>query len=154
MHLNELNDMLALSHVPRWAIVRHVVPQAVSDHVFRTMAIFNTLAHRLDVEFTLSDFLAVLKHDIDEARTGDIPTPAKSQLNVPPWDYEFSSPEVRLIFNLADLIEAFTFIEKHGKGAHAGRVAMALRKKIAELSDIHYPTVNSVIDAITYETGR
>ena len=49
MAANRLTDLLALSHVPRWSIVRHVSPQNVGDHTFRVMVIYTELMNRLNL---------------------------------------------------------------------------------------------------------
>ena len=85
MSPSRLTDLLALSHVPRWNIVRHTNPQNVADHTFRTMVIYTELCRRLQFEIHVPDLLAILHHDAPESRTGDIPTPAKQRM-------EFTGP--------------------------------------------------------------
>lgn len=149
-----LTELLALSHVPRWAIVPHLIPQSVADHVYRTTVIFIELADAIGVGYEHGDLITVLTHDLAEARTGDIPTPAKVDLGIPPENLVFTHDQVRRVFQLADLIEAYTFIERWGTGEHSRRVAAQLRTKIVELAGDDFGVVMKLIDTIAFDVGR
>lgn len=149
-----LTDALALSHVPRWAIVSTIRPQYVSDHTFRVAIIFIELTARLDLPWTSADLLGVLIHDLGESRTGDIPTPVKRELGMKELPVHFSSPEIERVYRLADLIEAYTFIRRYGEGEHAHRVAEGLSAKIAIEAKDWGTLTSALIDDILQDIGR
>jgi hypothetical protein len=146
-------EALALSYVPRWGIVDHIGGQSVADHTFRTLVIYVHLCDFFKHEITISDVMTVLYHDIEESRTGDIPSPAKDRLGIAP-----SEPDIRgagVLARLADLIEAHTFIARYGLGSHSSRVAMSLYKQIKEeCPEGYWPFVSELIDQITFDHGR
>jgi hypothetical protein len=166
MNPNRLTDLLALSHVPRWAIVRHHGHQNVADHTFRVLVIYTELCRRLEIEIFVPGLLYALYHDAPESRTGDIPTPAKERIEVigseedfVPWMIDIGYPDPdpvhEKLVQLADLIEAHTFIERHGHGDHSKRVAAALYAKMRQMADAKmWAVATTIIDEITYEAGR
>lgn len=128
-----LNDLLALSHVPRWSIVSHTRPQSVADHTFRVLVIAVELAEMVGVTLHANDLIRILYHDGHESWTADLPSPIKSELEktgysfdrVTPWARstpEFTGPDQERVFELADKIEAYTFIDKYGEGEQSLRV--------------------------------
>lgn len=148
-------DILALSHVPRWAIVPHVGSQSVGDHTFRVLVIFSQLCDEFDASPNMSDVWQVLYHDAMESRTGDIPSPAKQLLGLKPEEYIFSSKNVELAFRLADLIEAWTFITVHGTGYHARRVSSSIYAQIRDTCPAGFLSqVLVLMDDITFDKGR
>jgi len=163
---SELNDLLALSHVPRWAIVAHSKPQSVADHTFRVMVIALSLSRLLNIDLSRSAILDILYHDADESRSGDVPAPFKDRYPLPrawetcPWLNEHArrddvSAEQRTIIVLADLIEAYTFIHRWGVGAHSVDVALGVKVKI----DLACPEswtgeVGRLVKAILTDEGR
>ncbi len=158
-----MNDLLALSQVPRWSIVPLARDQNVADHTFRVVVIAMELADRLEVEFPKDAILYALYHDADESRTGDIPTPAKlvMALGAPhkycPWlpASWLLTDEILTIVALADVIEAHSFIERWGRGDHATRVKEELRKVIYEKCPVQWhDRVFRVMDEISFDMGR
>lgn len=139
-----VTDLLALSNVPRWSIVDHCKHQTVGDHVYRVMVIATELAERLSIVLDIHTIMHILHHDAEESRTGDIPTPFKRlgagsdeemRATVCPWTERWpnrmDAVESRL-FQLADLIEAATFIKRYGVGSHAAGVAALMRIAIED----------------------
>lgn len=160
---NRLTDMLALSHVPRWCIVPHIGEQTVSDHTFRALVIFIDLCDRLKIEYGTTDIMCVLYHDVSESRTADIPTPAKNKMAIGdqhkycPWlpKMGFSSVDVEAVFELADMIEAFTYIERWGIGTHASETAMSIQRRINVACPSEWLSiVRRLMDDITFDKGR
>lgn len=170
-----LTDLLALSNVPRWSITPHVLPQTVADHSFRVMVIATELAGRLEIELSAQDLLNILSHDAHESWTADLPSPIKRKVEesgfdfgiVVPWraNAGFSGPNQKLCFELADKIEAHTFISVFGIGAQASRIANGCRDTVNKmLHHVNVPpgiptskwqsTARAVILEIIEERGR
>lgn len=145
-----LTDALALSHVPRWAIVRHSRPQSVADHSYRVAIIARELVRRLNwenrdgLDVNRLVWLALI-HDLDESLTGDIPTPAKRLLGLDNpilphlagvYGVEGMTPAERGVLALADIIEAYTYLGgKQGggfEGRHRDRVMIGLTPVLTE----------------------
>lgn len=162
---SRLTDLLALSYVPRWAIVNHSRFQSVADHTFRVLVIAQELSYRLrlgDGGLSREAMIAILTHDADECRTGDISSPAKSKMTIAapsqfcPWltDIAVSDDEARVIA-LADQIEAFDFISRHGIGQHAQRAASSIHVKIIGMCPEEWSgTVGSMMVEMRDEEGR
>lgn len=141
-----ITDALALSHVPRWAIVPHTRLQSVADHSFRVAIIADEIRRKAKLDHDkvrpLNLLWGALVHDIDECVTGDIPGPVKSFLRFnrdapPPVVLPEDRPALTLdeikLLKVADIIEAATFISQWGVGAHAAQVYDSLSRKVAEL---------------------
>lgn len=168
-----MNDALALSHIPRWTIVRNSPGQSVADHTYRVSIIAMELYSRLnlsaiDSDYHLSAILScALTHDVDEAVTGDIPTSYKSAgyplkpLIIPlPPTCRFSYREYSLV-KLADQIEAVTYIREHGRGVHARAVAQWLYERLktwyrkeCRVPEATWEVVEQMIVEILAEDGR
>jgi hypothetical protein len=133
--------LLKLSHVPRWAIIDVLKDQSVADHTFRVMAIGKEFLDKMNTGIEVRDFLQVaLLHDIDEANTGDIPTPCKDK-KVPRVN---DLPNVELVLKIADVIEAISYVERYG--VNPDRVAEDLRAHLrdwATIADIQLCLDNS-----------
>ncbi len=121
--MKELRELLTLSNVPRWAIIDTIKKQTVAEHTFRVMAIAKYICdeYGLDPEPIL---LMALTHDIDEAHSGDIPTPYKSNTTRP------DTINFRAV-KLADYIEAIIFLDRYG--INACRVRDEIYNKAAKL---------------------
>lgn len=164
-----LTDLLALSHVPRWVIVPHLRPQSVAEHSHRVAVIYLELCARLNLTATVEGLTWAIMHDGPESRTGDIPAPFKRELDgklavgeqrVCPWldnrDDSLGSTTYWL-FQLADLIEAYTFIARWGKGSHASRAELGLLEKLDQhigYGPNHGEAVRKLVDDILYDIER
>jgi len=133
---SRLQDLLALSIVPRWSIVPHLRAQSVAEHSFRVAAIALEIAQRLNKGVTPSSVVIernvlmwALVHDGPEAETGDIPYPIKKLLPqgeirraeyaVCPWYAEWLTsihPAERIVVKVADKIEEVLFLKEWGRG--------------------------------------
>lgn len=77
----DLVDLLALSHVPRWAILPMLRHQTVAEHSYRVAVITHWLYNQADPGMMHAAMVTyALAHDAEEARTGDIPGPAKRSM--------------------------------------------------------------------------
>ncbi len=157
-----LTDLLALSNVPRWSIISITAPQNVADHTFRTMAIAVEVALRTGTILTAGDMLRILCHDGHESWTADMPSPLKKDIEgagvnfnrMVPWVKSlpaWSSPDAEHAFELADKIEAYTFIYKWGVGAQAERITEGCRRTVSELVSNTHPHWKGAIDSVVVD---
>lgn len=103
-----------LSVVPRWVIVPTIQRQNVAEHSYhvaqtaRWLMQFHALKEEDEREWgmlgALVTFMA-LDHDLDEAATGDRPTPSK-QGKV----YHAGMPQSAIIVKVADILEALALL--------------------------------------------
>lgn len=145
--MSYLNDLLALSHVPRWAIVRTYRPQSVGEHSFRTAMIAAELWRRTRIKFPGLDLERVmwlsLTHDADESVTGDIPGIVKPELHITtefvaaPLEFQHLIPTLQEIkfVKVCDLLETSTFIEMEGHGYHANQVIRNLQVELISATE-------------------
>lgn len=167
--MSTIVDLLSLGHVPRWVIVRHHRSQSVAEHSFNVACIAHELYVRHESSFSNADvrianiLLRALYHDLEECITGDMPTPAKKLFTrdhtVPPVADITSVTMVELqVVKLADLIDAYTWIEVHGLGSHAQSVTNWLERKLYDyrnsLDWADEKVTNKLVDEIQTETGR
>jgi len=114
--MTNLIRCLTLSHVPRWAIIDTIKNQSVGEHTFRTMVICKAIAEFLldhDVHVDMLElFYQALIHDMEEAKTGDIPSPFKRELFGDKLDKKYT--DEGLIIKLADTIEPIIFLRRYG----------------------------------------
>lgn len=176
-----ITDALALSHVPRWTVVRTLRQQSTADHSFRVAMITREILTRhpkltmtnpeedqiIPVIREANVIWHALAHDIDECVTGDIPSIAKQHLrakrDIPDLVPDapaigVTTPEINVV-KLADLIEAYTFLRLEGTGEHAQAVREWLYTRIDDqmvLMDnlIQRKLIVNLIRDITHERGR
>lgn len=160
-------DLLALSAIPRWTIVPRAAEQSVADHTFRVMAIVVELCRMLKMECSNTLLINALTHDATECWTGDIPGPVKRELGwgnidaarLCPWLSQLPAmtDTEATILKAADLIEAFTWIERWKVGERGMRAMESVRKQLARLIYEHPEISKEIVelrDAITYDDGR
>jgi 5'-deoxynucleotidase YfbR-like HD superfamily hydrolase len=149
MSNSRLNDLLNLSHVPRWSIVPHLRPQSVAEHSFRVAAIALEIAHQLNppglpssVVITGNILRWAITHDGPEAETGDIPSPIKqyvfkddAEAKLCPWyvaEAHGIHEQERAVVKIADKIEGVFFLQEWGIGQKSLEAQVSTRKQIAE----------------------
>lgn len=97
-----------LSIVPRWTVVQTIRKQNVAEHSFQVAQICRALLDMLDVRqpAQLASVLErALDHDMEEAITGDIPSPCKDGQPVAgPFE------PADCLVKLADDLEALAFV--------------------------------------------
>ena len=122
LHDDELQKLLTLSIVPRWAIIDKFRDQTVGEHTFRVAAIVLQLVREFDkrglyVSKSKALELAII-HDIEEAWSGDLPTPYKRLKGLQESTFKPDTNEAFLV-KLADLLEACIFLDRYGvKAGH------------------------------------
>lgn len=122
-----IQDILRAQNVQRWNIVQTANKQSLAEHTFNVTMIARALCVEMKVNDTLVIKMA-LEHDLDEVKTGDIPAPAKRNLNIsPPEEFSYykdkSYPMENGIVKMADMIESLWFIKENAVGRHAKVVA-------------------------------
>ncbi len=136
---------LKLSHIPRWVIVDLRRPQTVSDHTYRTQILSLHINQKLGLNIDEGKLaLKVLFHDIEEAETGDLPSPYKgSKFKIKP-----SEDILENVLRLADTIEATIWLVRYA--VNPGRVRRFLESKISaletELSEFSGVSVNTITE--------
>lgn len=140
---------LKLSHVPRWAIIDMRKGQTVSDHTYRTQILALHICQKLKLNIDAGELvLKVLFHDIEEAETGDLPSPHKgSKFEITP-----SANIIESVLRLADTIEAAIWLVRYA--VNPGRVRRFLELKISAL-EVELATFSSIpVEVITEITSN
>jgi hypothetical protein len=166
MAIESMNDLLALSYVPRWVIVPMSRQQSVAEHSFRVAVIVTELRSRLNkaTNWSLGDALNwALIHDAPESRTGDIPGPYKhpDQERAPgvtPWfQYILVDDDLRRFVKVADLIETASWVAKFGQGPHAMYCCEKIKREMmdaAAAAGVSQDLVTAIYQSIVREIGR
>lgn len=120
LYQDDLQKLFTLSNVPRWAIIDKFRSQTVGEHTFRVSAIVLILVREFDrrglyVSKSKALELAIV-HDIEEAWSGDLPTPFKKLKNLQESTFKPDTNESFLV-KLADLLEASIFLDRYGVNA-------------------------------------
>jgi hypothetical protein len=135
-NLERLVRLLTLSHVPRFAIVDSSRAQNVGEHCFRTASITLIIVNEFDIRgIPISKSKALelaLSHDIDEAISGDLPTPFKRAKGLSCAVFSQEAGIEEYVVKLADLIEAIIFLGRYG--IRAERIAGEIRAEAFKLA--------------------
>lgn len=132
----KINDLLRVSGVKRWHIVRTSRDQSLADHTFDVIVLARAIAKELnmdDVEIMKAAFL----HDLDEVVTGDIPSPMKRRAREQGVELnniyrahtgrELTDREAAVV-KCADLMADIIWLDSHWVGGHAKVVFDGIRK--------------------------
>lgn len=134
-----IHELLRAQDVKRWGIVRMAKQQTLAEHSFNVAMIARAFAKVLDVNDEQIT-KAALCHDLDEIKTGDIPTPFKDAAREQGVElndiYQHATGRTlsmrdEKIIKLADIVEAAWFCHEYGMGNHAENVFAELDKKAA-----------------------
>tara|TARA_Y100000034_G_scaffold113659_1_gene148917 strand:+ start:354 stop:842 length:489 start_codon:yes stop_codon:yes gene_type:complete len=127
--LSTIKSLFELSHVPRWCIVDTIKEQSVAEHSFNVACLIIEFKKYIKVPDGLIE--RAILHDVDEAQTGDIPSPYKEK------KAGFAAKKVNLeeeypkgVLVLADKLEAYIFIERYGIGPRANWAKCDIMEKI------------------------
>ena len=139
-----LVDLLRAQSVKRWTIVHTSKNQSLAEHSFNVCMIARAVCKHMSMDDT-NVIKGALVHDLDEIRTGDIPTPFKKaaltqgiDLNAVytrVTDRSLSHVEQRII-KFADTLEAYWFITEFGVGKLGVAVENKLRRAVEDLITI------------------
>lgn len=165
---SRLQDLLALSTVPRWSIVPTLRPQSVAEHSFRVAAIALEICRQINGEDLPAMVLVeqhalhwAIIHDGPEAETGDIPYPVKKHLDLRfmeqklcPWYHpdKIHKAEAKIV-KIADKVEEVLFIRQWGQGPKAD-AAMAdaynqvLAHTVQAMTLYGLPKLHRIVQAI------
>lgn len=113
-----IQDVLRAQGVKRWHIVETVRQQSIAEHQWNVAMITREICKRMHwpTENTLFLIAKACMHDIDEVIEGDMPSPSKD------GPKSYSDDRGGAIVKVADLIEAWWFINEFGVGRHAQQV--------------------------------
>lgn len=117
-----IRQHLLLQEVQRYPISYVNRPQSVAEHSYNVLLIAMWLVEDSDdIDLRREVMEYAIVHDMEEVRTGDIPSPFKRDLRLRCPDVvkyldgeHFVLPEVRAIVKLADCIEAIYYIQEFG----------------------------------------
>lgn len=127
----KLLEKLRLAQVKRWPICSMNREQSVAEHSYGVMMVAAEIVNRMPSSMISEDFYLkviayALVHDLDEVKTGDIPSPFKRRLRaecpsvIPVLDGEEKAPgDVRLVVKFADYIEALHYLREYGGSRYA-----------------------------------
>lgn len=134
----------------RWHIVSTRKTQSLAEHSFNVALIAMEVIRLWGEPENWAGRIAVLalEHDLDEVIVGDIPTPAKGRA-----EYDFSgkvTPE--LVVKVADIIDAYTFIEANKIDRHGEHVARYMHgmynRMLSQLTSQRREAVKDVVTSI------
>lgn len=163
--MKPIDKLMDCHHVKRWTLVGTTETSTVASHSFNVamiaLAIRKHMFNTAHIDKNVLCFHALM-HDVDEAETGDMPTPTKAAIRragvEPNALFETQGqmpkprPEYEVIIKLADLIENYIFIHEHGVGARARsavtEVEGRMRRAIAEAPSDASTAAGLVLDYI------
>jgi 5'-deoxynucleotidase YfbR-like HD superfamily hydrolase len=142
-HYKPIDKLMDCQHVKRWTLVHTTTPSTVASHSFNVavlaMAIRKAMRNSIGTSEQEVCYYAMM-HDVDEAETGDMPTPTKNAIRAagvePNLLYNtqgaVSKPEpmVARIIKAADLLENYLFISENGGGTRALAAASEVRGRL------------------------
>lgn len=177
MQSTRLQDLMELYCVPRWTTHPVTRGESVAEHSYRVailaLEIQERLASASGVVIPCADLIRyALVHDGSEARIGDIPSPAKREiegfngieLRCCPWlatEYERMKiiPHIREIVQLADLIEAWDWAKRYAShrvdrftGHHVYSTLADRIWRLTEASEL--PDIGGIISRLMMEISQ
>lgn len=130
--MKPIDKLLDCQHVKRWSMIATSANSNVASHSFNVAMIAMAIRKKMfnTAHYTEQDVCYyALIHDVDEAETGDMPTPTKMAIRargVEPnalFETQCMAPKpieiIQKIIKMADLIDNYCFICEHGVGARA-----------------------------------
>lgn len=149
-----IQDLLRAGDVKRWTIVRTSVPQSIAEHTFNVVMIARAIAKEagIDDKYVIK---YALEHDLDEIRTGDIPSPTKKSMAIEGAHVEYrgvNKPNEHTVpwamVKAADLIESCWFITENAVGRHAKEVESYMWDKFNSFLGSTFPDVRRAASTV------
>lgn len=158
--MSRLNDLLDLSHVPRWTTHPVTRPQSVAEHSFRVTVIareITILMSRPELMLEVAEW--ALDHDGPEAKLGDMPAPVHDMIKFQfgadavndledtacPWYTRPKSTLVRQIVRVADVIEALSWVTIYGNALNdkfdGQNIGAKLSSRLDKMLDTYDPAI-------------
>ncbi len=97
------NEALRMQYISRWGIISMNRQQSVAEHCYNAM-VYVTKICKLVGKSPEKYVMYLLFHELDEAYTGDIPSPLKDKEPI-----YYGCP----ICKLADMVEAYVYLNNH-----------------------------------------
>lgn len=148
VHRKPIDKLMDCQTTKRWTLCNTTLDSNVASHSFNVaviaMAIFKEMFHKEGHSERDVCYYAML-HDVDEAETGDIPTPTKLALKnsgVDPSKVLFTQgllpepPEfIAELVKIADLLENYVFISEFGVGTRARVATFDTSRRLTDAID-------------------
>lgn len=142
-HHKPIDKLMDCQHVKRWNLVCTAAESNVASHSFNVAVLAMAIRRQMRVRTGASEAdicYYALMHDVDEAETGDMPTPTKTALrnagvdpnSLYPTQGSISAPDAatQSIIKIADLLENYLFISQHGVGTRAAAAVSEVRGRL------------------------
>ena len=144
----KIHDLMRAGSVKRFHIVNTTRIQSLADHQYGVAVLAGELSKRLGLNVAAQARVvaSAIVHDAGEARSGDIPTPAKKKLRrafgekfdelLAEYDVLMTMHDQdKLIIKCADYLESMIFLQEHTVGRHAETVLEDIIKNAFEFFD-------------------
>jgi hypothetical protein len=142
-HYKPIDKLMDCQHVKRWNLVCTAAESNVASHSFNVAMLAMAIRRQMRVRVGVSEAdicYYALMHDVDEAETGDMPTPTKAALKKAGVDpnalyctqgsISLPEPATQTIIKVADLLENYLFISQHGVGTRAAAAVSEVRGRL------------------------
>lgn len=137
-----IGDIIRASDVDRFTVLNVARRQSIAEHTFNVVMLVRAYCKLTDRD-DVSLIKAALEHDLDEIRTGDIPTPVK--LIMQEHDMDLRKLEGRMknvhrldiseiyILKAMDMLEAYRYLTHNGLGPSSKKAATWIYDRYKEL---------------------
>jgi HD containing hydrolase-like enzyme len=143
----DVETIVRMQGIRRWHMIPMLREQTLAEHSFNVAALHYVIRMRIDPSgnYTHPMAGAALFHDIEEAFTGDIPTPTKKFLNGhaelremtlhPIFDFQEGDAFEQSLLKLCDLADGIRHVNKFGIGRTAIHAGAGLREQYGKVLD-------------------
>jgi hypothetical protein len=162
----DVETIVRMQGIRRWHMIPVLREQTLAEHSFNVAALHYVIRMRLDPSGGYAHPMAgaALFHDIEEAFTGDIPTPTKKFLSGhtelremtvhPTFDFQEGDTFDQMLLKICDLADGIRHIKHFGIGQPAKHAEIGLREQYGKVCDrIHKITVEETYWKIVDTVG-